>query len=186
MVVEEKKVILKNGKEILIRSPLSSEAENMLIHLRQSHSESYKNLNQSADYWINFKSSEEEKILEDFRQSKSKFMIAAIDNGKIIGGLGVVGNMAGFSRHSAGLGMSIQKAYCGLGIGTELMKHAIYSAKALGFTRMELTVRTYNEAGIKLYEKVGFQRIGTLKNMALIDGEFADEFSYQLIMLGKQ
>ena len=48
--------------------------------------------------------------------------------------------------------------------------------------RIQLSVRTINDAGIRLYEKVGFERIGTLKEVAFIEGQFYDEFSYQLIL----
>jgi RimJ/RimL family protein N-acetyltransferase len=44
-----------------------------------------------------------------------------------------------------------------------------------------LTVRVYNEAGIHLYERTGFERVGLLKEVAFIDNQFCDEYFYQII-----
>ncbi len=78
--------------------------------------------------------------------------------------------------------MSIQASYCHSGLGTEMINHALQSAKEAGFHRAELTVRTYNEAGIALYEKVGFRRVGLMKHAAFIDNEHVDEYLYELIL----
>ena len=144
--------------------------------------ESYKNLNQSAEYWNDFKASDEEKILADFENSATKFMLVALFEDRIVGGLGFWNYPGEFVKQSASLGMSIQKEFSGSGLGTEMMNYMLDQAKRIGIHRIDLTVRTYNEAGIKLYEKVGFERIGLLKEMAFIDGQYVDEYSYQKIL----
>jgi len=180
--IESKKISLRNSREITLRSATPSDAENILRHLRITHSESYKNLNQSAKHWESFSVSEEEKILADFENSSAKFMLVAFFENRIVGGLGFWGYQAEFVKRSAGLGMSIQKEFCGIGLGAEMMKYTFTQAKQMGFHRIDLTVRTYNESGIKLYEKVGFERIGLLKDAAFIDGEFVNEYFYQKIL----
>jgi RimJ/RimL family protein N-acetyltransferase len=182
MKVDSKNFMLKNGRQITLRSASPSDAENILRHLRITHAESYRNLNQSADHWNKFLASDEEKILADFESSPAKFMLVALDEGRIVGGMGFWGYQSEFVKHSAGIGMSIQKEFCGTGLGTEMMKYMLVQAKQMGFRRVELTVRTFNEAGIKLYEKVGFERVGLLKDAAFIDGEYVNEYSYQKIL----
>ncbi len=182
MKISPKKVTLKSGKEVILRSPLASEAENLLSHLRITHSESYKNLNQSADYWDKFSVEGEAKILTDFENAKNKFMLCAFHNDRIIGGLGFVGYQAEFVRKNGSLGMSIQNEFSNSGLGAAMMKYTLELAKEFGFHRVDLTVRAYNHPGIKLYEKMGFQRIGLLKDAAFIDESFVDEYSYQIIL----
>lgn len=109
-------------------------------------------------------------------------MLIALHEDRIVGGLGFVGHQAEFSAKNAAIGMSIQQAYCHSGLGSEMMNYMLSMAKEIGFHRVDLTVRAYNLAGIKLYEKVGFQRIGLQKDAAFIDGKFVDEYSYQLIL----
>ena len=62
------------------------------------------------------------------------------------------------------------------------MQTVIFEATAKGFKRLELTVRTFNAAGIALYEKVGFERVGHLHRVALIDGELYDEYQYERML----
>ena len=182
MKVNTRSIKIKNGQEIVLRSPLASDAENLLNHLRVTHAESYKNLNQSAKYWNNFAVEDEAKILTDFETSKKKFMMCAFNKDRIIGGLGLVGHQAEFVRKTASLGMSIQNEFSNSGLGTIMMQYTLELAKEYGFHRIELTVRTYNLPGIKLYEKMGFQRIGLLKDAAFVDDGFVDEYSYQIIL----
>ena len=61
------------------------------------------------------------------------------------------------------------------------MEYTIESAKPR-FSRLELTVRTFNPSTIALYEKCGFEKVGLLKNAAFIDGEFMDELIYQRLL----
>jgi RimJ/RimL family protein N-acetyltransferase len=182
MKIPEQQIKLKNGKTVVIKSVKAADAELMLQHLQISHRESYKNMNQSAEFWLNFHVEDEKRILGEFESARNKFMLSVWFEGKIVGGLGLVGHGAEFVKHNASLGMSIQNAFCNSGLGTELMKTAIKLAKEIGWHRIDLTVRTYNTGGIKLYEKSGFERIGLLKDAAFIDGKYVDEYSYQLIL----
>ena len=182
MKIKEKLFITKNGKSMALRSVTAEEAEQMIQHLRITHSESYRNLNQPPNYWKEFSIEAEAKILADFETSSSKFMLAAFYNNIIVGGLGFIGSQGDFLKHNGRIGMSIQQEFCSSGIGTEMMRYALLLAKEYGFHRVELTVRSYNKAGIYLYEKVGFQRVGLLKDTALIHGEYTDEYLYQIIL----
>jgi RimJ/RimL family protein N-acetyltransferase len=182
MKIHPIEVKLKNGTKATLRSAQPNEADKLLAHLCIAHSESYQNVNQSAEYWQKISVAEEQKILTDFENSNSKFLLIAVVDEKIVGGLGFVGYQAEFVKHSGQIGMSIQKAYSGHGLGTEMMNLCLKTAKNHGFHRADLTVRTYNKAGIALYEKVGFQRVGLLKDAAKIDGKYVDEYSYQVIL----
>lgn len=182
MIIQSKNVQLKNGQQIALRSPRPDEAEKLLKHLQISHSESYRNLNQTPQYWKGFSAEDEGKILADFETSKSKFMLSAFNGDSIVGGLGFVGSIGDFLKHNARIGMSIQNAFCNTGLGTEMIRYSLDLGKQHGFHRVELTVRTYNDAGIALYEKTGFQRVGLLKAAAFIDNEYVDEYLYQIIL----
>ncbi|UCG23445.1 MAG: GNAT family N-acetyltransferase [Chloroflexota bacterium] len=60
--------------------------------------------------------------------------------------------------HAAGLGMTVHTDYWGLGIGSRLVERAMELADGwLNLTRVELIVHTDNPAGIRLYEKFGFE-----------------------------
>lgn len=183
MIVAPTEITLKNGNNLTLRSVRPSEAQLLLNHLIISHNESYQNLNRDGNYWGKVTLEEEEKILTNIENANMRFMLGAFDGDKIVGGLGIFGSDPGtFTRFTGMLGISIQKAYQGTGLGTAMMKYAMDKCKESGLHRLELSVRTYNPEGIALYEKVGFRRIGTLTEIAFIDGKFVSEYLYEKIL----
>jgi RimJ/RimL family protein N-acetyltransferase len=139
-------------------------------------------LNRNAEYWKNLKVEEEARILKSFVFSESKYFVAAFDGSKIVGALGVVAKEFPFTRHVGGIGMSVQRTYSGQGLATELMKLAIQEAPRAGLSRLELTVRTYNSPAIRVYERLGFRRVGVLKQAAKVGDLFVDEYLYELLL----
>lgn len=182
MVISEKQVSIKNGHHVVLRSPKPQDAEVLLKHLRSVFHESYRNMNHPADYFDSFSTEKEAQILEDFSTSKDKFMISAFRGDRIVGNLGIFGSGGAFLKFNARLGMGIEKEYQNQGLGSEMIQYALAMSKKNGFHRIELTVRTYNQAGISLYEKSGFQRVGLLKDIAYIENSYCDEYLYQLIL----
>ena len=182
MKITLRKIKLKNEESVTLRGVTPSDAQSMLNHLQATHSESYKNLNQTAEFWHDFSVEKEKEILSDFSSSKSKFLIVATIAEKIIGGLGVVASQGPFHNKNGRIGMSIQSDFSNLGLGTHMMEFAKDTARSYGFHRLELTVRSYNTPGISLYEKTGFEKVGTLKQVAFIDRMFVDEHYYQLLL----
>lgn len=59
------------------------------------------------------------------------------------------------------------------GIGKALLNYAITELKKLGASAVFLEVRASNSAAIKLYEKLGFNRIGMRRNYYRIPAEDA-------------
>lgn len=54
MLISLKRVSLKDGRSIDLRSPEPSDAASLLAHLRIVFRESYRHMNQPADYFDNF------------------------------------------------------------------------------------------------------------------------------------
>lgn len=182
MIIPPLEVSLKSGLKVTLRSVPPSEAQLLLDHLRISHRESYRNLNRPSEFWDKMSVEEEEKILRGMEESKRRFMLGAFLDGKIIGGLANFGHDNSFQEFNGMIGLSIQSVYHGSGLGTAMMKYAMEKSKEGGCHRLELTVRTYNTPAIALYEKLGFQKIGTLKEVAFVDGKFVDEYMYDFLL----
>ncbi|RYZ71029.1 MAG: N-acetyltransferase [Proteobacteria bacterium] len=183
MLIDEKQITLKDGRKLLLRSPVAEDAQAVLTNLILTFKESYRNMNMKADAWEAMTVEEEAKILRGVAESDSQFMIAAFSGERIVGMLGIWGGGKGFTRHNGKLGMSMQREFQGAGLGSQLMQTAVaFAEKSEVLHRIELTVRTFNEAGIRLYESSGFRRVGELKECALVDGEFVDEFMYELVL----
>ena len=182
MTIQPRRIETKNGTILTLRSPTAKDSERVLEHLRTTQKESYRNLNQSFEFWTSMSIEAEERILASIESAPTKFMIVATNGDHIVGGIGVMGQEQEFVRKNARIGMSIRAAYGGMGLGTQLVQYAIENAKLAGFHRLELNVRTYNQPGIALYEKFGFSRIGTAHEVAFVDGAFVDEYLYEMIL----
>ncbi|MGZ3794588.1 MAG: GNAT family N-acetyltransferase [Bdellovibrio sp.] len=182
MLVSSKTIELKNRKKIILKSPIPENAQLLLDHLKNVFHQSYQNMNFPKNNWDHFPVEEEAKILTDFSTSNSKFMISAFDEERIVGNIGCFGMGGEFLKHNARIGMGLEKEYHNIGLGTAMLNYAIETARQNNIHRLELTVRTYNEGGIALYEKVGFRKVGILKETAFIDGQFCDEYIYEMLV----
>ena len=99
------------------------------------------------------------KVAEAEREKEAE--IVAILEGKVIGTAGVdpVGRGMKIS-HRAEFGVSILKAYWGLGIGRALSEASIECAKRAGYSQLELQVVSDNLRAIALYRDLGFNEYG--------------------------
>jgi RimJ/RimL family protein N-acetyltransferase len=184
MLIDAREIWLKDGEKLVLRSPHESDAQTLLTMLKTTTAESYRNMNKAPGSWDAFPVEKEMGILKAFADSQSRFMISAFaDDGRIVGNLGIFGvEGSPFLSHSAKLGMGIIATYKDRGLGTQLMRTALLEAKAKGFHRIELSVRTFNQPGISLYEKCGFRRIGYMRDVAFFDGAYHDEYAYELLL----
>jgi RimJ/RimL family protein N-acetyltransferase len=73
-------------------------------------------------------------------------------------------------------------AHWGRGFGTEAMQLLLtFAFDELNLHRVQLTVFSYNERAIALYEKIGFQREGTFREFLRRDGLRHDMHLYGLL-----
>lgn len=81
-------------------------------------------------------------------------------------------------------GVAIHPDFGGKGLGSLMMQEIIAQAKAMQKKRIELTTASENSTAIRLYEKMGFQKEGVLKNFCYMKHEnrFLDEVVYALLL----
>lgn len=94
--------------------------------------------------------------------------------GKIIANGGLY-RRAGRQAHIADLVISVHDDFAGKRLGSHLLATLIDTADNWhDIKRIELNVFTDNLPAIRLYEKFGFEREGTLRNDAYRDGQYVD------------
>ncbi len=183
MEFKEMNVTLKNGKNCLIRSPKQKDAKELLYHIIKTCDET----NYLSRYGeeITFTVEQEEDFLKNILESSKDMMICVEMDGKVIANAGF-GPVSSFMRnkHRATFGISIQKAYWNMGIGSILIPAIIDSAKKAGYELLELEVIAENKRACHLYEKYGFQTYGTRRNaFKYKDGTYADEYLMMLELM---
>jgi L-phenylalanine/L-methionine N-acetyltransferase len=104
-------------------------------------------------------------------------LVASVD-GELVGMAALVPNATHVRRsHVASVGMAVHDKWHSRGVGTALMKALIDLADNwLNLARLELTVYTDNEPGIRLYKKLGFEIEGTHRKFAFRDGAYVDSY----------
>lgn len=155
----EKTVKLKNGNPCLIRNVTAHDAEGVL--------ESFNKVHEETDFLLSypdekrFSLDEEINFLSQKEHSASEVEICAIIADEIVGlaGINKIGTREKIS-HRAELGISVEKAFWGLGIGKALTLASIECAKTAGYRQLELEVVADNKNAVALYKNIGFVEYG--------------------------
>ena len=164
---------LKNGKDLLIRKAKKEDAAELIRYINTVSVESDNLLFGANEFEMTVE--QEEKFIESLENSKTSALLVGIVDGKII----CVGNISTPKRpriaHRGDLGISVLKAYWGLGVGAHLMDALIGFAKSTGTIEIVLLkVKADNARAIALYKKMGFKEIGVLPKDTKINGQYYD------------
>lgn len=85
------------------------------------------------------------------------------EDGQILGSYYIKANAMGPSSHISNCGYMVSDDARGKGIARKLCEHSQVIAKELGFSAMQFnSVVSTNEVAIKLWQKLGFEIIGTI------------------------
>ena len=112
---------------------------------------------------------------ERFFASQSVTGVAE-ENGEILGIYILHPNNVGNCGHIANASYGVKRSSRGKGVGEKLVRHSLKMCRTLGFEGLQFNaVVATNTAAIHLYEKLGFQWIGTIPGgYRMKDGTFAD------------
>lgn len=76
--------------------------------------------------------------------------------------------------HVVDFSVYIARSMRGHGVGRVLLGALIDAARALGFHKMVLAAFPTNAAGMRLYERMGFARVGIYREQGKLDGRWVD------------
>ena len=105
-----------------------------------------------------------------------RWFIAIVDDGTVIGHVDLKGDRLKTGLHRCELGIGIERAYRGRGLGQRLMETAIHFAReANSLAWVDLRVFGHNASGRALYRSLGFSEIGTIEDRFRIEGRPIDD-----------
>lgn len=102
--------------------------------------------------------------------------VVAVDCDRVVGWCDISRKQRETYAHVGVLGIGLAADYRGVGLGRRLVAAALRSAQTKGITRVELAVYATNARAIALYEKMGFEREGCMRNYVFIDGRHCDAY----------
>ena len=126
---------------------------------------------------------EQTYLAASIASDNSVLLIAVLHTGEVIGISGLQGGSRKATRHTGGVGISINRERRDQGIGTALLQQVIEWAKKSNIIkRIELEVMTHNQRAIHVYEKLGFQMEG--KHLAALykEGRYIDIYLMGLLL----
>ena len=68
----------------------------------------------------------------------------------------------------------VERARRGQGVGRQLLDALIDRARIHGYHKMVLAAMAFNDAGIALYARAGFTRVGVYREQGQLDGRWVD------------
>lgn len=118
------------------------------------------------------------------RGERYKVIVAEDEEGKIIGWASLnVFNVRESYQGVSDLSIYIRREERGKGLGKQLLTALIKIAKQAGFHKLVLSTFSYNLAGQRLYESVGFTKVGTYIKQGMLDGKWIDMTIMEKLLL---
>lgn len=159
--------------KIKIEKALPKDAEKILEYLKVVGEET-DNLSFGAEGMPLSIEAESEYISSLFNSSSS-VMFVAKKGDEIVGNARFNGLTRERLKHRGEMGVSVKQSEWSKGIGSKLIDHIIDFAKNTAHAEIiSLEVRSDNVRAIKLYQKYGFEKIGSFHGFFKINGKYVD------------
>jgi len=95
---------------------------------------------------------------------------------RIVGHVNLKGDGLRTGVHRCELGIGIERPWRGTGLGRQLMTTALaFAENAPGLAWVDLRVFAHNARARQLYERLGFEEIGVVRDRLRIRGEVIDD-----------
>ena len=152
-------VTLKDGRACIFRNGTALDGQALLDEFNLTHEQTDFLLTYPGEH--SYTAEQEAAFLQEKTDSADEIELLAELDGEVVGcaGINCVGRKEKI-RHRAEFGISVDKAYWGLGIGRALTEACIECAKKAGYIQLELEVVAENRSAIGLYESAGFVEYG--------------------------
>lgn len=162
---------------IIIREACLSDASALIAYLKCVMGET--NFLRMYPDEVKFSVEDEENYIKRLLEEENSTLILAHEGEKIVSVAGITGQQLRKFRHCAEFGVSVLQEYWGRGIGTEMTKRMVQWCRDNPIIKkLVLHVNAENINAVKIYEKLGFKKEGTLSDDFFYEGKFVDTYIY--------
>ncbi|MBN2794506.1 MAG: GNAT family N-acetyltransferase [Clostridia bacterium] len=132
---------------------------------------------------FNIRPEDEARMIEMFHSRDNCLFLIATFSGQIVAVATLTGGVKERVKHRGTIGITVAKRFWRLGIGQQMMRIIInYAEKSPVLTKLELLVHEENIPAIKLYNKLGFFREGTIQRYFRFEETYYDGINMGLIV----
>jgi len=177
MLYKEKRLRLKDGREVLLRSPVAGDAAELTRYLLATTQETEFVLRYPEE--CSGSVEEEAAFLSAIEKSPNALMISAWVGDRVVGTCQIDFLSHLKTRHRAGVAIAVLRDFWGQGLGSVLLRELIAVARERGAAQLELEYIEGNDRAAALYRRLGFRETGRLP-----DGyRLRDGGSYAMIQM---
>ena len=172
---------LKNGERLEIAEARAEDAEELLAHLETVTAET--DMLAAGPGEMGLSLADEKAFIRAMAMAEHSVLLC----GRVKGELAVVASLEGAARprcrHNAELGISVKKAFWGLGAGRAMMEALLDWAQSRpGLRCIQLGMRVDNKPAFALYRKLGFTACGLRRNYLKIGKHYYDELLMERLL----
>lgn len=152
-------IAIRDGRECVLRNAVKSDGAQVSKFFNATHSQTDFLLSYPDEN--SFTVAQEEEYLRRKAECEYEIEILAFVDGALAGTAGIESIGRKYkTKHRADFGITVDKAFWGLGIGRALTEACITCAKNAGYVQLELQAVAENEAALSLYRSEGFVEYG--------------------------
>jgi len=170
---------LKNNLELVIARASPEMADEIINFLNEVAGET-DNLTFGKSEFP-FSLNDEIAMINEYLEKEISLMLIGKIEKKIVAHLFLEGSEKERLKHIANLGISVSMHYWGNQIGLKMMEAALAWAKEKQIRKIALQVSVDNERAIGLYQKLGFEIEGRIKDALKIGDHYKDDYLMSLI-----
>jgi len=174
-----KEIQLKSGEKLILRRSTVEDAERIIEYVNIVGGESNNLLFGKDEFHLTVE--EEKEHIKRMNNDSNSLMILGIIDDNIVSLAQITSSNRKRIAHNSEVSISVKKDYWRNGIGSAVMEEIIRFAREGGVIKnISLGVRASNINAIKMYEELGFVKVGLHKNYFNINGNFDDEILMDL------
>lgn len=177
---QKDRFLLKNKKECVISKASVDDAAQLVSFLNKVGGETDNLTFGLNEFHLSI--CEERAFISKCLESNQYVMLVGKIRGMIVSQLFLDRSNNPRLAHIGDVAISVEKKYWGNSIGAHMMNSVIDWAKLNGITKLQLHVRTDNDAAIHLYKTLGFYKEGVIKRAIRINDIYFDNYIMGLIL----
>lgn len=168
-----REVVLKNSELLVLRQAKESDAKVILDYLNQVGGESDNLLFGKDDF--PFTVEQELEYIKGLNNDENTLIILGLVNDSIVSIAQIGCSHKKRISHNSEIAISVKKQYWRNGIGRAVMEELInFANDHSNIKNIGLGVKASNDSAIKLYEKLGFVKVGYHRDYLKINGVYDD------------
>ena len=176
-----RQTIIKDGRSLLIREAQGGDAGAVLKYVHQICGETDFLTFGPGEFSMT--QEQESDYLEKCLDTDNYVYLLALCQGAIVGSLTFNAGSRPRIRHVGEFGVTVLRAYWGLGVASALLDALIeWPKNGEIIKKINLRVRADNQRAIALYERKGFVVEGTIKKAIFVAGVYYDHVCMGLVL----